>query len=82
MPPVGELLTMAQAAEFLGVCTHTMSAYYKSGRLPAIKRVRRVFFRREDLEGFLQVTGEPAAQPQKHDNRPAKQYLRSKGHKV
>jgi len=60
MTPIPELMTASQAAKFLGVCTHTITTYYKRGvsgkKLRAIKRCRRVFFERKDLEAFLEIS--------------------------
>lgn len=57
------LLNRKAAAEFLGVCEQTITSYYLHGyrgrKLRAIKRARRPFFDRKDLEAFLQVTNEP-----------------------
>ena len=51
-----DLLTREQAAEFLGLKPQTL-AFYATRRpspIPFIKRLSRVFYRRVDLEEYLE----------------------------
>jgi excisionase family DNA binding protein len=60
--PARELLTRAEAAEFLGVAAQTLALWYSTGRyrLPAIKVGRLVRYRRADLEKWLAARTEHA----------------------
>ena len=48
-------LTRSQAANYLGVSPGTLEVWASTGRynLPYVKVGRRVFYRRSDLEAFL-----------------------------
>jgi excisionase family DNA binding protein len=51
-----ELLTVQQAAEYLGIKPQTLASWRCTGRhsLPAIKIGRRVRYRKSDLDKFIQ----------------------------
>lgn len=59
MTPVPELMTVYQAAEFLGVSRQTIWNYRHHGMegktLRAIRRGRRIFFERKDVESMLEI---------------------------
>jgi excisionase family DNA binding protein len=51
-----ELLDVAEAAAYLGLQKHTLDIWRSSGRygLPFIKVGRRIKYRRQDLDRFLE----------------------------
>lgn len=87
MPALKELLTLAQAAEYLGVCVHSIINYVKRGvngrrlRVAAL-RGRRPFFATADIDEFVRGDEPAPAPPKPGSNKQAKEYLRSKGYKV
>ncbi len=48
-----KLLTVPEAAEFLGMAPNTIYIWGREGKLPALKIGSAVRFRRSDLEAFL-----------------------------
>jgi excisionase family DNA binding protein len=64
--PRSDLLTRAQAAEFLGVKEQTLAVWLTTGRynLPAIKVGRLVRYRLSDLEAFLERRTVGAVEPE------------------
>ena len=53
--PVGDLLSVEQAAEFIGVTSHTLDVWRCTKRhsIPYLKVGRLVKYRRTDLEAWL-----------------------------
>lgn len=53
--PVGELLNVEQAAEFIGITSHTLDVWRCTKRhsIPYLKVGRLVKYRRLDLEAWL-----------------------------
>jgi excisionase family DNA binding protein len=49
----GELLSVQEAAERLKISIHTLRAWISQRRIGFIKLGRRVLFRSEDLEAFI-----------------------------
>jgi len=61
--PVGDLLSVEQAAEFIGVASHTLDVWRCTKRhsIPYLKVGRLVKYRRTDLETWLTSRTIPAA---------------------
>ncbi|HEY0941898.1 MAG TPA: helix-turn-helix domain-containing protein [Steroidobacter sp.] len=53
VPPLGERMTPAQAAEYLGVSPHTLRNWRAAGTGPAFYAMGRVFYWRRDLDAFV-----------------------------
>lgn len=53
--PIGELLNVEQAADFIGVTSHTLDVWRCTKRhtIPYLKVGRLVKYRRSDLEAWL-----------------------------
>jgi excisionase family DNA binding protein len=53
LPPIEQLLTVRQVAQFLGVCTATVYKWAASGVLPHVRIVNVIRIRPEDLTRFV-----------------------------
>jgi excisionase family DNA binding protein len=51
--PLHRFLTSAEACEFLRVCPRTLKNWRYDKRIEYVRRGRRVLFRRETLEAFI-----------------------------
>lgn len=49
-------MSRSEAAQYLGLDEHTLAAWHSTGRhqIPVIKLGRRVFYRRSDLDRFIE----------------------------
>lgn len=54
--PIAPLMTTAEVAALLGVCTRTVRRMVQAGRLPAYRTGRGLRFDRADLAAFLDRT--------------------------
>ena len=48
-----ERMTTKQAAEYIGVCLRTMRTYIAEGIIPCTKPMGRWYFKRSDLDAFM-----------------------------
>lgn len=53
--PVGDLLTVNKAAEFLSLATPTIYTKVSKGELPFMKRGKRLYFSRLELSEYLKA---------------------------
>ena len=50
-----ELMTKAELMDYLRISKRTLDKLMKTGNLPYIKLARRVLFKREDVDAFLET---------------------------
>ena len=50
-----ELMTKAELMDYLRISKRTLDKLMKTGDLPYIKLARRVLFKREDVDAFLET---------------------------
>lgn len=60
--PADGYLSVEQAADLAGVCTNTIRAWIKAGRLPRRLAGRELRVRRDELHGLLAAAEDPSAQ--------------------
>jgi len=53
LPPVEQLLTVRQVAQFVGVCTATVYKWAAAGVLPHVRSVNLIRIRPADLTRFV-----------------------------
>ena len=62
--PEDRRFTNAEAAEYLGICTRALKMWRDDGKGPrAIKLGRRYYFRKKELDAFIEQQLEPMPQP-------------------
>ncbi len=58
-----KLQNVSQAAELLGISTHTIYAWVCQRKIPYVKIGRRVMFRPQDIEAWIEGHRVPPAPP-------------------
>ena len=54
LPPPEKPMSIKEAAKYLGLAVQTLYGYTSNGRIPFIKKSRRVIFIKADLDNWMQ----------------------------